>query len=54
MVKRYATLDEMYYNPMKREQPATRLQRELGYDLIAPALVLQSNAMRIVTNAYKT
>ena len=53
MVKRYATLDEMYYNPMKREQPATRLQRELGYDLFAPALVLQSNAMRIVTNAYK-
>ena len=33
MVKRYATLDEMYYNPMKRDQPATCLQRELGFGL---------------------
>ena len=49
MMKRYATLDEMYYNPMKREQPATRLQRELGFDLIG-----LSAPMRIVTNAYKT
>ena len=38
------TLDEMYYDPMKARP--TRLQRQLGYDLIAPALVLQSNAMR--------
>jgi hypothetical protein len=40
-----STLDEMYYDPMKARP--TRLQRELGYDLIAPALVLQSNAMRL-------
>ena len=28
------TLDEMYYDPMKRDQPATRLQREFGFDLM--------------------
>jgi len=43
------TLDEMCYDAMKRDQPATRLQRELGLDLIG-----LSAPMRIVTNAYKT
>ena len=37
-----------YYDPM-RDEPATRVQRELGFDLIG-----LSAPMRIVTNAYKT
>jgi hypothetical protein len=32
-----------------RDEPATRVQRELGFDLIG-----LSAPMRIVTNAYKT
>jgi hypothetical protein len=43
------TLDEMYYDPMRRDRPATRVQRELGFDFIG-----LSTPMRILTNAYKT
>jgi hypothetical protein len=41
------TLDEMYYG--FNEARPTRLQRELGFDLIG-----LSAPMRIVTHAYKT